>query len=332
MSLRSVNLNLVPVLQALLRERNLSRAARELHLTQPAVSAALARLRVAFKDPLLVQVGRSMQLTPRALALIDPVEQACAALARLVAPATFEPLKLHRRFVISTFDYSPVVLAPPLIEALAEQAPGVSMHFVDQSADAVEKHRLREVDLMFAPRALLGALVPSEVRTLHVLRDQFVYMVGPGHALYEARRPSAAQLAAQSLVRFQPALTPALLRADWLTHGGVGLPPLGRDAAGRHEVVLVEQFSVLPLIALLSGSCMALAPRRLIEPLQAHVPLRIFDAGLAPIDLCIAWNALHDADPEHRWFRELLRDEVGDDRHASTAAARARRAPRKQAA
>lgn len=324
MSLRSVNLNLVPVLQALLRERNLSRAARELHLTQPAVSAALARLRVVMKDPLLVKVGRTMQLTPRALALIGPVEQACAALNGLIAPSSFDPRHAERRFVISTSDYSPVVLAPPLILALAEQAPGVSMHFVNQSIESVEKHRLGDVDLIFVPRVMLDVLTHTEFRTLHVLRDQFVYMIGPGHALYKVRRPSAAQLAAQPQVRFQPASTPAAFQAAPVAGRNFGLYAPGDGAPPARDVALVEQFSVLPMIALLSNS-MTLAPRRLIEPLQAHLPLRVFDAGLEPIDLCIAWNHRHDADPAHRWFRELVRDTVSDNRFAATPRRRARR-------
>ena len=315
MSLRGVNLNLVPVLQALLRERNLSRAARELHLTQPAVSAALARLRVTLKDPLLVQVGRSMQLTPRALALIGPVELACAALDQLLAPATFEPLLARRRFVIATSDYASIVLAPPMIQALAQQAPDVTMHFVNQTADDAEKNRLRDVDLLFAPRVMLDTLAHAELRTLHVLRDQFVYVVGPGHALYKTRRPSAAQLAAQPQVRFQPAFTPTALQASRTAGSEAGLPAVGTGAHGSSDVVLVEQFSALPLIALL-GTTLALAPRRLIEPLQAHVPLRLFDVGFEPVDLCLAWSAMHDADAAHRWFRELLRDTVGDDRFA----------------
>ena len=315
MSLRNVNLNLIPVLQTLFRLRNVSHAARELHLTQPAVSAALAKLRLALHDPLLVPVGRRMQLTPRALELVEPVEQACAALNAVLAQTTFDARKARRRFIISTSDYSSVVLAPPLIKVLAKQAPGVSLHFVNQSTESIEKYQLGEVDLMFMPRPMLDALGYTASRTLHILRDQFVYAVGPGHALYSVKRPTALQIGKYPQIRFQPAHLPAAFASANALFKNFGVPAQS-DKEDQRDVVLVEQFSVLPIIALLSGS-MILAPRRLIEALQPQIPMRILDAGLEPVEMCLTWHAVHDADPAHRWFRELVQTVVGDDRFAS---------------
>ena len=97
LDLASVDLNLLVVLQALLAERHVTRAAQRLKMSQPAVSRALARLRKVFEDDILVRVGKRMQPTPRALALLEPLEDVLDNLSNLVAPSTFDPSTAKRR-------------------------------------------------------------------------------------------------------------------------------------------------------------------------------------------------------------------------------------------
>lgn len=128
MNIYSFDLNLLRVLDALLRERNVSRAAERLSLSQPAVSNALNRLRDLLDDPLLVRVGRAMQPTPRALSLEAPIRDALQQIEHtLNAGDFFDPATSRQRFVIAVTDYVELICMPALMAHLANVAPGVQL-------------------------------------------------------------------------------------------------------------------------------------------------------------------------------------------------------------
>lgn len=128
MNIYNFDLNLLRVLDALLRERNVSRAAQRLSLSQPAVSNALGRLRELLDDPLLVRVGRAMQPTPRALSLEAPIREALQQIEHtLNAGDFFEPATSRQRFVIAVTDYVELICMPRLMAHLAKVAPGVQL-------------------------------------------------------------------------------------------------------------------------------------------------------------------------------------------------------------
>ncbi|WP_041771006.1 LysR family transcriptional regulator [Metapseudomonas resinovorans] len=128
MNISNFDLNLLRVLDALLRERNVSRAAERLSLSQPAVSNALNRLRELLGDPLLVRVGRAMQPTPRALALEAPIRAALRQIEQsLVMGEGFDPARSRQRFTIALTDYVELICMPQLLQQLAEEAPGVKI-------------------------------------------------------------------------------------------------------------------------------------------------------------------------------------------------------------
>ena len=128
MNIYNFDLNLLRVLDALLRERNVSRAAERLSLSQPAVSNALNRLRELLDDPLLVRAGRAMQPTPRALALEAPIRHALQQIEHsLIAGEAFDPARSQQRFRIAVTDYVELVCMPALMRRLAEHAPGIQL-------------------------------------------------------------------------------------------------------------------------------------------------------------------------------------------------------------
>lgn len=128
MNISTFDLNLLRVLDALLRERNVSRAAERLSLSQPAVSNALNRLRDLLDDPLLTRVGRAMQPTPRALALEAPIRDALQRIEQsLSGDAPFDPARSRQRFRIAITDYVELILMPPLLRQLSALAPGVQI-------------------------------------------------------------------------------------------------------------------------------------------------------------------------------------------------------------
>lgn len=128
--LRGIDVNLLVVLDAILTERNLTRAGESIGLTQPGVSGAVAKLRKIFDDPLLVRGGRMSELTPKALELQPIVREAMTEIARtLNMRPMFDPLTSDRQFRITASDYALSVMTAPLLDVLEQQAPGVSVEF-----------------------------------------------------------------------------------------------------------------------------------------------------------------------------------------------------------
>lgn len=304
MSLRTTNLNLMPILQALLRERNLSKAAATLGLTQPAVSAALTRLRGTFDDPLLVREGRGMVLTLRAHQLIEPVERICTALEDVLGSEAFDPLKSTRTFIIMASDHSVVTLAPQLLRTLARIAPGIVVHFADTPHRSLEPHP-GEADFLMVPRLLLSERTHPQLRWTTLANDEFVTVVAEDDPIGKHNPPTRAELLALRYVIYYPALS--------LVDGQVASAVSGAPGDGRQIVARIQQFSLLPMLVL-ETRCAAIMPRRIADYMAVHFPVRIVDDGPLPIQIEIAlcWHVRSDGDPGIRWFRRQILSACAD--------------------
>src|SRR5262245_37118340 len=150
-SLAQLDLNLLVVLNTLLAERSVTRAGRILGLSQPATSAALARLRRFFGDPLFVRTGRRLEPTPFALALRDPVQDIVRRIEKTIdRRLEFDPKSSNREFTLATSDYAVLVLAPALHAALNKDAPNVRLRFVPLELAARD---VSSADLFVLPQA-----------------------------------------------------------------------------------------------------------------------------------------------------------------------------------
>src|SRR3990167_2434999 len=138
MNLRALDLNLLPVLEAIYAERSLTRASESLHITQPAVSNALSRLRTHFEDPLFVREGRGVKPTAMAEALMPAVRDALDRLRAGLEPrSAFVPGRSTRVFNISARDASAFIVAPPLARRLEREAPGVRIAWSQAQRGAI---------------------------------------------------------------------------------------------------------------------------------------------------------------------------------------------------
>lgn len=299
MLLRSVDLNLIPVLRELLKERNVSKAAINLGLSQSATSSALARLRTALDDPLLVQVGRRMELTERAKDLILPVEAASEALEAVWLRTHFDPATAQRRFVIATADYVAMILAPKLIAELRKIAPGVTLQFIDVAPRLVERLRHGEIDFAILPHSVTEVLDIGEVRTSFLFRDEFVAVAGKDHRFVRNEGLSVTDHESEPHITFRLTANPKSTAAD-------------RETAG-HETELpttfsFQQFSLLPLIAL-ETSTVALVQRRLAEKMMEYLPIKIVPSPVptTKLELHAMWSPVRHADPAHRWFLDMVK-------------------------
>jgi LysR family nod box-dependent transcriptional activator len=162
MRFKKLDLNLLVVLNALLDERSISRAAEKLFLSQPATSNALARLRQFFNDDLLVSSGRQLILTPRGRELVEPVREVLMRIDSTIATQpVFDPRTETRAFTLLVSDYSAAVLIPPLLQTLYCEAPGLRINLRDQIGRPDEALEQGEADFLVIPAQYLSKEHPS---------------------------------------------------------------------------------------------------------------------------------------------------------------------------
>jgi len=164
MRLDHFDLNLLIAFDALMEEQNVTQAAKRLHLTQSAMSAALKRLRESLNDEILVQHGKKMIPTSRAIALAPQIAAAIQGLRNLLASATaFDPRISTRRFRIVASDYITTVLIAPLLKELQTEAPGIEFDVLLPDSASRKALEDGELDLMLTPEQFLAGDHPRDL-------------------------------------------------------------------------------------------------------------------------------------------------------------------------
>ena len=286
-NLRKVDLNLLVGLQPLLRYRNVSRAADYLGLSQSAMSDELRRLRLTFRDELLVRSGRGYELTRLARALVEPVDEILRNIEAVIASGTtFEPKTASRHFTIALSDYTTLILLGPLVKRVKAEAPGVTIGTRPFYSDASTMLRNDSVDVLLAPDYERKGL-----SSVPLLDERWMCVVDEDHPLKGDR---------MSLEDFQrlPHLTVSR-RSDQ-----VFLPEI---SVSRRVEVVTENWSLAPF--LLSGTnLVAVLQRRLAIRLQHAAQVRLFEPPISipPLTLRLYWNPVLETDPGNRWLRRLI--------------------------
>lgn len=301
-SLRNLDLNLLPVLQALLRLRNVTRAADALGMSQPGVTKALARLRAGLDDPLLVRQGRVLVLTPRAEALRAEVDELCQRCEAVWRPEKFNPATASRIFMIAGADYAPLVLLPALAPRLSDEAPGISLRFCEVGYDDVVD-RDSDMDFLIVPRLVLDGYVARGGHAVRLFDDEFVPVVSRLHPLANAPSAASAINSYPHISFWAPDTTKGRSRSiEYLTGGGAA------------HVTAIPQFGALPLLALLTNA-VSVAPRRIIRLMEQYLPIAIVEEPTprARVEICLAWSARLARDPSHIWLRTLIQDLFRDE-------------------
>jgi DNA-binding transcriptional LysR family regulator len=291
MNLRGVDLNLIPILQALLKESSITGAAKSLRMSQPAVSHALGRLRQLLGDPLLVKVGRDMRLTPRAERLRKLADTSCASISDMLAPEEFDPASVDRKFTVATPDYLALIIGEELIETFRSIAPNVSVLFVDANFRLREETIAGEIDLSII------AYLPEMFEGLCVERgyvDDLVSVAAEDHPIATKGRLNWNDLASYTWLNFN------------MTAGHPMVPAAARGPA-ETVVIGASQLLALPLLAARSSS-ITVVPRALAKLTAAMVPLAINEIDDAVLELCMVWSPVETADPSHSWLRLLISD------------------------
>jgi DNA-binding transcriptional LysR family regulator len=293
MNISNFDLNLLRVLDALLREHNVSRAAERLALSQPAVSNALNRLRELLDDPLLVRVGRSMQPTPRALALEAPIRAALQQIEQsLTAGEAFDPATSRQRFRIAVTDYVELICMPRLLQQLSRQAPGIRLDIRHLTptlpAEALDKG---ELDLV------LGRFedIPARFARRHWMSETLQLALRRDHPQI------AGELDLDGFLR---------LRHLWV-HGGQtrGMVDqwLGEQGLGR-EILYTTPNYLQAAHIVASSELAAVLPSQLARHFAVLLPLQLFDLPfpLGPFHLEIVSLAQRQRDTALQWLIEQI--------------------------
>jgi len=293
MNISTFDLNLLRVLDALLRECNVSRAAERLSLSQPAVSNALNRLRVLLDDPLLVRVGRSMQPTPRAQALAGPIRAALQQIEQsLSAGEVFDPARSKQRFSIAVTDYVELICMPRLIEQLSRLAPGIriEIHHLSPTlpSEALDKG---ELDLV------LGRFeeIPGRFARRHWMSETLLLAVREGHPLQPAELDLDSFLALHHL---------------WV-HGGQtrGMVDQWLGEQGLNRTITYTTPNYLQAAHIVASSELAaVLPSQLARHFAALLPLRLYELPmpLGPFHLEVVHLSQRARDPALQWLVEQI--------------------------
>lgn len=289
------DLGLLASLDVLLEEVNVTRAARRLNISQPALSAQLARLRQVLDDPLLVPAerGRGMRLTPRAAQLKSPLHALLTRLEDLVeSPYAFDPRTAERDFTISLNDNVATMVGLDLIERVRSHAyPGVRLALLQAHRDEVFDLAARgKVDLVIGTRSFL----PSGLRARDLFGDAFQVAQRKGHP-----RGTAAMTLDQYC-----GYEHVLVSANGSYHSTIDdlLAGLGHR---RRATVSVQYYAMVPPM-LERTDCLATLPKRFLHRFD-HIIDR-FDLPFAfePFSLQAGWHPRFDNDLGHQWLREQL--------------------------
>ncbi|UTH76068.1 LysR family transcriptional regulator [Chromobacterium sp. IIBBL 290-4] len=291
MDTKRLDLNLLHTLEVLLEERNVTRAAARLHLSQPAVSAQLARLRELFGDPLLLPTQRGMRPTAKAEQLLAPLQASLQQLrANLLASQDFDPGAASMTLQLACTDYAQAVAAIPLIQRLRQRAPGIRVAMRHLEASRLQRQaESGEVDL-----ALISPdCAPPGLHAKPLFEDRYVLIGRPEHPVWRQGLTLENYLAHEHVVV-------SLGSGDFSTAVDVALAEQG---LARRVALSAASFLLVPEIVA-QTDYLALLPARLVS--ASRVPLRTAACPfpLRGFGVAMVWHPRNHSHPGQRWIRQ----------------------------
>ncbi len=295
-NLAPIDLNLLVAFEALLEQRSVTKAAEQLQIGQPAMSAALSRLRILFEDELFVRLGRQMQPTLKAQAIAPGILAALQQIRQTVtASQTFEPTFSDRTFSIGSSDYTSIVLMPSLLKFSHQTAPSINFQMIGFEKDSIGA-LLEEGEIDVA----LGIFPtpPRQTQWEPIFEERFVGIARQGH----------------------PALQQGTMSLEAFTQLSHALTTLRRDTRGAIDKALNEQnlerriafttphMMVLPFV-IASSDLIAALPQRIAFRLATACNLTTFELPIKtkPWMVSMLWSTLNDQDEANRWLRDAIK-------------------------
>ncbi|GAA6617120.1 LysR family transcriptional regulator [Scytonema sp. NUACC26] len=300
-NLLQLDLNLLLVLRALLKERNVTNAGERIGLSQSATSHALGRLREVFNDPLFVRSTKGMMPTPRALELLEPLEKILLDIEQLIQPSVFESKTAQGTIHLAASDYSIVVVLPKVLKLICDNAPHLNLECHHWSSDILDNLRNGAIDLGLG---VLNLPQPSELRFQKLFVEDLVSVVRSDHPIAQT------DLTIESFVAWPHASitipnspTSPIMHSP-LKHVDNALSSLG---VKRRVMLKLPHFLAAPMIVSQSDLILTL-PRRIAMLYAQYTNLTLLEPPieLGQYDYMQFWHERLDYDQRHIWLRELI--------------------------
>lgn len=288
-NITTIDLNLLKTLDALIETRSVTHAANRLGLSQPAVSAMLARLREVFGDPLFVRAQRGLLPTPRTEALAEPLKRMLSDAEALLQPAAFNPAAARGTLRIAATDYAQAAVVLPLLQALRAAAPGLRVAV--QPVESTFPAQLANGTLDLA--LVTPEMSPDTLRARHLFDERYICILREVHPALDAL----------DLDRFC-ALDHAIMSHDGTRFRGATDDALDRLGRSRNVIAAVPSFLVLMDLVRRSDT-IALVPQRLARGAPGIVtrPAPLAIEGFTKIAV---WHERLHYDPAHAWLRQQI--------------------------
>jgi len=295
--LLKLDFKLLLALRALLEEQNVTRAGERVGLSQSATSHALSRLRAVFHDPLLVRSGQDMLTTPRAEALLEPLQAILLGIEHLIQPLAFDPKTAQGTIHIASSDYTTCVILPSVVKRIEQEAPHLNLVCQHWSSDSFDFLRDGTLDLGFAA---LSILQDRQFQFRELFTEDFVCVVRAAHPVLEQG------LTLESFVAYSHALVS--IPQSSKSYIDTALETLGMQ---RRVMLKVAHFFAAPLIVAQSNLIL-LTPRRVAMLFAQFADLAMLESPIKMQDYSYGqiWHPRHQYDLQHLWLRKLVADET----------------------
>jgi len=297
MDYRGLDLNLLVSLEVLLTERHVTRSAEKLGITQPAMSASLARLRTLFGDQLLVRSPHGLARTPRAELLLGQVGQLMVIVERITAlPAEFDSRTSRRTFTLIGTDFVEFILLPPLMAVLAQDAPLLEIVFKGPDPKSIEAAMAAgtlDLAIGYLPDAPDGLIKTT------LFREPFVCIARRGH-------PSLAD-GDLSLDRYVEMQHVQALMRDGTMYAAAIDEALATRGLDRKVSLWQPSFLAVASVAARTD-LVGTVPERVATHAAGHLPLKVYKVPLPlpPPEFALYWHQRNRDDPGHRWLRDRI--------------------------
>jgi DNA-binding transcriptional LysR family regulator len=291
--LGAIDLNLLVVFDAIMRERSVTRAGLRLGLSQPAMSHALTRLRHMLKDELFVRSPSGMMPTPRAEELATPVRIALDGLQQSLEPVRFEPSEAKRTFHIAVDNYAAIVLVAPIAARIAGMAPGVTLDFRPSGTlDVLQLLDRNELDSAIGRFGAQG----ERFSLKRLVQDQFVVVHRKGHPAAKS-----GDFSTEKLATFQQLeISSAQFGTDFVDPGPARSKPVPRPAMRAPFLSAAQILATSDLVSVLPLN----VARNMIK--SHHLVFHRLSRSPKPIEAAMIWPRRLDNQPAHAWLRDII--------------------------
>ncbi|EMU3327593.1 LysR family transcriptional regulator [Vibrio cholerae] len=299
-NLRSIDLNLLTILEKLLIHKHISQAAQALNMSQPAVSRALMRLREQFGDPLLVKVKNEYRLTSRGERLRGELESSLNTIRHMLVEETFDPLHYSGVFTIGALDFEMMMIVPKLLARFQQRAPNLKLQIVPYNAYMPLHDYLEKVaDLLLYSTDES----PTNVFKQRLFNDNYAVVMCRNHPL--ANQPMTLESYCQS-------------RHVIISGNGLGKTDMDHELKKlnyqREVVASLPHFSMVPEL-LINTDLIATLPRRLVTHLGQRYEITVADLPFYTADFRVEqfWHLIHHSSPIHQWVRQEIKNLVDEE-------------------